>query len=518
MRQSRARRGGGWASRSVSLLGGVIIGGLFLRHQRVTEQPLVDAALFRTPTLRVCVVAIVLSAFVMAGLVFFMAQHLQFIAGHGPFTAGLWTLPITVATIVGSMSTPILLERLSPAPLLASTIGDAGIGLAGAAGTIATDALMATAAADRAGAASAISETGSELGGALGVALLGSVGAVYRDRFSVELPSHISATPEAVADSRGAVYGIAHTLPHSLILAADAAFVDALQAAVVSACALCAVAAGPPYWLRAPRRHRHKPHPSRTFRPPPPTTREDLMNSATSPTAPRTFVLLPGAWSGPWSWEGVHARLSAQGHRVHAVTFSGLKPGDDVDAVTVQTHVDDVLDLLARLDLSDVVLVGHSYSGIVAGMVADQAPDRIAHTVYVQGFLAQHGQSLLDAFPAEQKDAELAYIDAHQGWWPPPPAEAIAAEPDLSPAQVQWLEQRLVRHPARTVTEPVALRRSVGDQPSTCITSAPAAPDIEAMADGPNWQICQVDAGHWPMLTIPDELTELLVGAASDPQ
>lgn len=143
---------------------------------------------------------------------------------------------------------------------------------------------------------------------------------------------------------------------------------------------------------------------------------------STTPERSSTFVLLPGAWSGPWAWEPVHTRLARRGHRVHAVAFSGLQPEgeEEVDAVTLQTHVDDTLALIARHDLVDVVLVGHSYSGLVAGMVTDQAPRRIVRTVYVEGLLAGDGESLLDAFGAEQKVREVEDIRANDGWWPPP--------------------------------------------------------------------------------------------------
>lgn len=229
-----------------------------------------------------------------------------------------------------------------------------------------------------------------------------------------------------------------------------------------------------------------------------------------------TFVLLPGAWSGPWAWEPIHTRLTRRGHRVLTVSFSGLQPrGDvDVDAVTLQTHVDDTLSTIARHGLTDIVLVGHSYSGLVAGMVTDQAPRRIVRTVYVEGFLARHGQSLLDAFGEEQRAQELADIRADNGWWPPPPAAAIAEEADLTSAQVRWLAERLLPHPARTVTEPVGLSSPIYDHPSTVIARAHAEPHLEELQVGHGWDVRHLEAGHWPMLSVPDRLAELLVEAA----
>jgi pimeloyl-ACP methyl ester carboxylesterase len=228
-----------------------------------------------------------------------------------------------------------------------------------------------------------------------------------------------------------------------------------------------------------------------------------------------TFVLLPGAWSGPWAWEPIRARLAKRGHGVHTVSFSGLDPHGGVESVDLRTHVDDTLTTIDRHDLTDIVLVGHSYSGLVAGMVTDQARDHIVRTVYVEGFLARHGKSLLDAFSADQQAQELADIEAHNGWWPPPPTAAIAEEPDLTSDQVRWLGQRLVPHPARTVTEPVELSRPIADQPSTYISQAPPDTHIETLRVDHGWDIRHLEAGHWPMLTVPDQLTDVLLQAAA---
>jgi pimeloyl-ACP methyl ester carboxylesterase len=95
------------------------------------------------------------------------------------------------------------------------------------------------------------------------------------------------------------------------------------------------------------------------------------------------FILIPGAWMGAWAWEPVTRGLRALGHHVEEVTLSGLSKDADSADVGLATHVADVLSILEAGDLRDVVVVGHLYAGIVAGMVADRAPDRVAHTVFV---------------------------------------------------------------------------------------------------------------------------------------
>ena len=135
------------------------------------------------------------------------------------------------------------------------------------------------------------------------------------------------------------------------------------------------------------------------------------------------FILIPGPWMGAWAWEPVAQGLRGRGHHVLPVTLSGLSsPDADVSAVGLNTHVDDVLSLLQAEDLRDVIVVGHSYSGIVAGQVADRAPDRVTHTVFIEGFLPHHGKSMLHAFPERQRAEELQLIADNHGRWPAPDA------------------------------------------------------------------------------------------------
>ncbi len=154
------------------------------------------------------------------------------------------------------------------------------------------------------------------------------------------------------------------------------------------------------------------------------------------------FLLIPGAWMGAWVWEPVTGGLRALGHHVHPVTLSGLSKDADISDVGLATHVEDVLWILEANDLRDVIVVGHLYSGIVAGMVADRAPDRVAHTIFVEAFLPQDGKSLLDAFDERQREDELRQIAEHQGRWPAPILSALEGN-DLSVSQTQWLLVRV---------------------------------------------------------------------------
>jgi pimeloyl-ACP methyl ester carboxylesterase len=222
------------------------------------------------------------------------------------------------------------------------------------------------------------------------------------------------------------------------------------------------------------------------------------------------FVLIPGAWAGAWIWGAVSRDLRGRGHRVYAITLSGLAGARCVDHVGLETHVGNVLDLLEEEDLDGVVLVGHEYAGLVAGQVADRAPDRVAHTVFVEAFLPQHGRSLLDRL----RDSG----EAANGRVPPPRAEDLAREPDLPPAAARWMLDRFVGHPARTVREPATLRRPLAERRSTYIACTMAgqwvADDVAGMREERGWTFRALAAGRWPMVSAPGHLAELLDAVA----
>ena len=228
------------------------------------------------------------------------------------------------------------------------------------------------------------------------------------------------------------------------------------------------------------------------------------------------FVLVAGAWMG--AWEPVTRGLRALGHRVHPVTLSGLTGDAGASDVGLATHVADVLGILEENDLRGAVVVGHSYSGIVVGQVADRAPERVARTVYVDAFLPRDGRSMLDALGARQRDDELRQIAENGGRWPAPDAAGVADGHGLSAEQARWLAERMVDHPGRTVAEPVVLSRPLAEQRATYIVSSfEDSADVGAMRREPNWSFRTLRAGHWPMVSAPDELVALLVEATAEP-
>jgi pimeloyl-ACP methyl ester carboxylesterase len=228
------------------------------------------------------------------------------------------------------------------------------------------------------------------------------------------------------------------------------------------------------------------------------------------------FVLLPGAWMGAWVWDMVGDKLRNLGHQVHALTLPGLEGEPRSAEVGLQDHVAYVLEYLETHDMRDVLVVGHSYSGLVAGQVAERAPSRVIHSVYVDAFLPHDGKSLLDAFPKSQSEDERRQIAENNGRWPAPDAEGVAEDPGLSAQSAQGLAQRFVDHPGRTVTDLVRLKKPLKTQRATFILSSDEIPDdVQAMCAEPTWRFRTLAVGHWPMVAAPDQLAVLLDEAAS---
>ena len=171
-----------------------------------------------------------------------------------------------------------------------------------------------------------------------------------------------------------------------------------------------------------------------------------------------TFVLLHGAWHGGWCWVRVREELQRQGHHVFTPTFTGvsdrahlLHPG-----VGLQTHITDVVGLLEAEDLDDVVLVGHSYAGLVVSGVSEQVPDRIAHRVHLDAFLPRDGEAGIDLLPETVAHHYRESVAGPGfGWLIPPRSLEVLGVTD--PADLAWLQPRLTPQPWLTYSQPVCL-------------------------------------------------------------
>jgi DHA2 family multidrug resistance protein-like MFS transporter len=268
-----AEDGLGWWT-ALSILVGSATVVAFVRRQRQLADPLIDFRLFQVPAFSAALATNTISVFVAFGPFLFIAQYLQLVLGLPPLQAGLWTIPSSGGFIVGSMLAPVLVRCARPAFVMAAGLVVAASGLImltqvdGTFGfaalvtgsvvlalglapvvTLSTDLIIGTAQPERAGAAAALSETSAELGGALGIAVLGSIGtAVYRGQVAGALPPGIS--PEAGVAARqtlGGALAVAGQLPGpfevALVEVARRAFTESLEATAIISAALAVATA-----------------------------------------------------------------------------------------------------------------------------------------------------------------------------------------------------------------------------------------------------------------------------------
>lgn len=244
----------------LAVVAGLVGGIVFIRRQRTLADPLIEPSLFRAPAFSASLATNLVSLFAAYGAFLFIAQYLQLVLGLSPLRAGLWTVPSSGALIAGSLMAPVLVRRVRPGFViagglvltacgfvvlaqvdsssdLATLVAASVILFLGIAPpiTLATDLIVGAAPPQRAGSASAISETSAELGGALGIAVLGSIGvAVYRSVVADTIPAGVPARIAGVArGTLGGALSLAHRLPHQLggrlVAAARHSFVRGLQ-------------------------------------------------------------------------------------------------------------------------------------------------------------------------------------------------------------------------------------------------------------------------------------------------
>ncbi|MGC4943101.1 alpha/beta fold hydrolase [Kribbella sp. DT2] len=229
------------------------------------------------------------------------------------------------------------------------------------------------------------------------------------------------------------------------------------------------------------------------------------------------FVLVPGAWLGAWAWDEVADLLDADGHGVYPVTLTGLAELHRPDsAQTPQAqHVADILDV-AR-PLSDVVVVGHSYSGIPAGQAAAALGDRLRRLVFLDSNIPIGGQSFADGWSVEGRAWLAGQLAESGGFWPPLTAEDYAGQ-DLTADQIATIVERATPHPGRAITEPAVLPRPITELPTTyvkCLMDGPTpnGPVLQHL-ESPSWTLAELDTGHWPMISRPAELSQLLLSVS----
>ena len=227
-----------------------------------------------------------------------------------------------------------------------------------------------------------------------------------------------------------------------------------------------------------------------------------------------TFMLVHGGWAGGWQWREIATRLRAAGHDVYTPTLTGL--GERVHLahpdVDLDTHIQDILMVLEYEDLHEVILVGYSYSGMVVTAVAERAPERLAQLVYLDAFVPSDGESLATMIGPELVAILEQVAQAYGDGWriPHDPPDA----PRRTPQPVKPMYQPV------TVTNPAAARlprtfiyctqekEAMGPM-GVPITQVAASAKADA-----RWRYRELDSGHVPVETAPQELADILLELA----
>ncbi len=232
-----------------------------------------------------------------------------------------------------------------------------------------------------------------------------------------------------------------------------------------------------------------------------------------------TFVLIHGAWHGGWAWQRIVPALRAAGHDVHTPTLTGLS--DRAHTLTPQvglsTHITDVVGLLEGYDLTDVVLVGHSYAGQIVTGVADRVPERLTRRIHLDAFVGDDGEAAVDLLPATVAGHWREAAEGPGfGWLVPPRSLAKLGVTDQ--ADLDWLTPRLTPHPWLTYTEPLHLTGKADQVPAAFIECVGWMRVFRTQAEkaaARGWPSHEIATGHEAMVTAPDELAALLLDIAA---
>ena len=241
------------------------------------------------------------------------------------------------------------------------------------------------------------------------------------------------------------------------------------------------------------------------------------------------FVLVHGAWHGAWCWQRVLPALADAGHRAHAVSLTGL--GERVHLmsplITLETHIADVANTIEAQELNAVVLVVHSYAGMIGTALADRMPDRIKHLVYLDAVVPEPGESWSSTHIAATREARLAAAQASADYGMAPPDASVFG---LQGADHDWAQRRMTPHPGHTYQAALQFepRRVAGVARTFIDCTQPALATIDAIRQrvrdagfwngawqgGAGARLVELKAGHDPMISAPQELAALLLSAA----
>lgn len=222
-----------------------------------------------------------------------------------------------------------------------------------------------------------------------------------------------------------------------------------------------------------------------------------------------TFVVAHGAWTGGWSWQRVIERLQARGHRMLVPTLTGLCERSHLAApeVNLDTHIADIVNEIIWKDLQGIVLVGHSYGGIVAMGVAEQVSDRIAAFVFLEALVPADGQSFADLAPGWALEGVLT---------DPPPS---APGEYRNEADRLWVDGKATPQPTATITQKLHITgayQRIRNKTFIVAKDGGFEETANRFRSDPTWSVTEIVSGHDVPIDAPDELAAMLEGAISN--
>ena len=228
------------------------------------------------------------------------------------------------------------------------------------------------------------------------------------------------------------------------------------------------------------------------------------------------YVLVHGAWHGGWCWNEVSAALQAKGAIVYTPTLGGMAEyANTLDTnINLNTHIENIVSFIIKQDLHHVILVGHSYAGIVITGVADRIPERLHKLIYLDAMLAENGQSALSTLPAPLQENMRQTVAPNNGLYVPVwPASGFGV---TDTTKAKWVDARLTPQPFRTFSQPLVLVHPFGNHiPKTYIAcDQPEMPQLNVFAEraknSKEWTFTALHTGHDAMVTAPVALSNLL--------
>src|SRR5215469_8364949 len=224
-----------------------------------------------------------------------------------------------------------------------------------------------------------------------------------------------------------------------------------------------------------------------------------------------TFVLVHGGWAGSVDWRQLLPSLRKAGHEVYAPTVTGIGARKHLlnREIDLDTHIQDVIGVVDDADLSDIVLVGHSYGGMVISGVADRVPEKVASLIYLDAFVPENGQSLFSMLPPDRRPTTVPGED----WLVAPiPSAGFGLK---RPEVIALWEGKSGPHPLATFTQPVQLTGGRVKRKMYILATDPAlfSQFYDKLKNDPGWTVHTLSCTHFIQLEMPDELTAILLKA-----